>query len=87
MLRGDGALARQGHPVLGCPVGTDEYVASQVQARCDSATRLIGILDTLLLAPEGASSDDVGLHAPDERDLLLLYCIHSRVQHLLLHVA
>ena len=50
VLRGSGSTVAGGHPVLGTPYGHEAFVRSSVQAAADSATRLIPILDRLLLA-------------------------------------
>ena len=72
ILRGDGSTIAPGHPVLGCPVGTDAHVESVILASAEKAAALIPILDRLLL------SDDSGSYAPDERDLLIRLCVWPR---------
>ena len=72
ILRGDvrdGSTIAAGHPVLGCPVGTDAYVENVIRASAKRAAALIPILDLLLI------SKDSGSHAPDERDLLIRLCV------------
>jgi hypothetical protein len=59
ILRGEGSTIAPGHPVLGCPVGTDAHVESVIQASADKAAALIPILDRLLL-----SNDSAGIYAP-----------------------
>ena len=77
MLRGDGSTVASGHPVLGTPVGTDAFVRDSVSSASARATRLIPILDRLLLADSAE-----GCYAPDERDTLLRFCVWPRLRHL-----
>ena len=77
ILRGDGSTIAAGHPVLGCPVGTDAHVEQVIRASAKKAAALIPILDRLLL------SKDAGSYAPDERDLLIRLCVWPRLRHLL----
>ena len=79
MLRGDGAAVAAGHPVLGTPVGSDDFIRDFVSAASARATRLIPILDRLLLS-DGTGH---GRFAPDERDALIRFCIWPRLRHLL----
>ena len=77
-LRSEWAISvASGHPVLGCPVGTDAHVESAIQTSAKKAAALIPLLDRLLL------SNDSGSYAPDERDLLIRFCIWPRLRHLL----
>ena len=80
LLRGDGSTIAPGHPVLGTPVGSEAFVESSVAKSAECALRLITILDRLLLSTDPASSD---CYAPDERDLLIRFCIWPRLRHLL----
>ena len=79
MLRGDGIAAWRGHPVLGAPLGDDAFVEDFVED-FGEARRLSAILDSLLLAdPDARTTDLAGVYAPDERGLLLSYCLHPPV--------
>ncbi len=80
LLRGDGSTIASGHPVLGTPIGTDAFVESTVAASADAALRLIAILDRLLLCSDPASPN---CFAPDERDLLIRFCVWPRLRHFL----
>ena len=82
MLRGDGIAARRGHPVLGAPLGDDAFVQDFVEGRAGQARRLLAILDRLLLAdPEAPPTDSLGMYAPDERALLISFCLQPRLRH------
>ena len=82
MLRGDGTAARRGHPVLGAPLGDDAFVQDFVAGRASQARRLLAILDRLLLAdPEAPATDSLGMYAPDERALLISFCLQPRLRH------
>jgi len=78
ILRGDGSTIAPGHPVLGCPVGTDAHVEQVIKTSAEKAAALIPILDRLLL-----SNDSSGSYAPDERDIHLRFCVWPRLRHLL----
>jgi len=56
ILRGDGSSVAAGHPVLGTPIGSPDYIHSVVSSLAQRAVRLIPILDRLLLlqAPRGS---------------------------------
>ena len=84
MLRGDGSAVAEGHPVLGVPIGTDTYAAAFVERYAARAERLIGILDHLLLCDDRAHcAAGARAYAPDERDLLLRFCVATRLRHFL----
>ena len=80
LLRGEGSTVASGHPVLGTPVGTDAFVEASVAKSAAAALRLIPILNRLLLNSDPSSSS---CYAPDERDLLIRFCIWPRLRHLL----
>ena len=80
LLRGEGSTVAAGHPVLGTPVGSDSFVEATVAASADAALRLITILDRLLLSTDPTSPD---CFAPDERDLLIRFCVYPRLRHYL----
>ena len=50
--------------------------------RASQARRLLAILDRLLLAdPEAPATDSLGMYAPDERALLISFCLQPRLRH------
>ena len=50
--------------------------------RASQACRLLAILDRLLLAdPEAPATDSLGMYAPDERALLISFCLQPRLRH------
>jgi len=63
--------------VAWCEYEDFEYMRDAVSSASARATRLIPILDRLLLA-DGAE----GCYAPDERDTLLRFCVWPRLRHL-----
>jgi len=67
--------------VLGAPLGDDGFVQDFVEDRAGQARRLLAILDRLLLAdPEAPPTDSLGMYAPDERALLISFCLQPRLR-------
>ena len=82
MLRGDGVDATRGQRALGCPIGSHAYVVADVRSQVDSALRILGVLDTLLLDTGPPHASTTGAYAPDERATLITFCVSARVRHL-----
>ena len=61
---------------FGTPVGADAFVEVSVAKSCARALRLIPILDGLLLRSDPSGSNCY--YAPNERDLLICFCICPR---------
>ena len=68
--------------MLGAPLGDDAFVEDFVAGRAREARRLSAILDRLLLPdPDAPATDSTGVYAPDERGLLLSFCLQPRLRH------
>ena len=59
------------------------FMTSFAQRTVDEAIRVRMLISEMLLDRDSTGAEEIGIFSPDEHDVLLRYCVGSKVKHLL----